>query len=349
MFNRPRQTKFIWPIIFGCAAIFLSTACQSASRQIDRPQAGGEPRDIDAEVTARVEATLAAVPRAAAPTPTPATPAATAVPPTATPLRPTPAPVKPAATQPPIVPTPLPAEAPITFTGSQNFQTEPFKLRGGNYSVAWKGVDATRSRIGCILSGDLTPTSGGTLLGQQRFSRSNTEGQDNAGTTQWYSVKAGEYFLKVNGTCDPWSVAIVTQGTDAVTALPSVTSNAQSTTAATTKKWEVTPISFAESGPTVVSNEYGLTRLQEPTGRFVRATFSVKNLQDRSASVGGSDFSLSDERGRTYETDFQVRQAQGSGSQPFDHSNISPGATVTLQLTFDVAKDANGLTLKMRS
>jgi hypothetical protein len=99
----------------------------------------------------------------------------------------------------------------------------------------------------------------------------------------------------------------------------------------------------------VVFDDYGLTRQQNQPGKFVRATFSLTNLQERGASVTGADFELADSSEQTYHSDFQMRQVQGSTSQPFDGSTIGPGASVLLMLIFDVAPDANDLMLRVRS
>jgi uncharacterized protein DUF4352 len=297
------------------------------------PLATPAAENVQATVEAAVQGTLAAT----KPSPTAAPPR-----PTATPQRATT----------PATATPLPKQDPVRLTGSGDVQTKQFELRGGNYSVAWKGLDATRSRVGCVLYGSLM--SPGSDSSVQRLSGSSREGADNSGTTEWYSVRSGKYYLKMNTTCAPWSVAIAAEGDDAVTALPDVQavpappSEVSSTASATAQKWQVTPKGLDAIPTSLVSNEYGLTRQQNPTGKFMRVTFSLKNLQNRSAYITGSDFELVDSRNRTYDTDFQTRQVQGSTSQPFDHSNIAPGATVVLTLTFDVAPDASGLTLRMR-
>jgi hypothetical protein len=98
-----------------------------------------------------------------------------------------------------------------------------------------------------------------------------------------------------------------------------------------------------------VFNEAGISRTQVATGIFKRIFFRIRNLQQKSATVSGSEFTLTDAQGRTYKSDFQVRQVQAGGvSEAFGGASIVPGATVALNLAFDVARDATGLVLHLK-
>jgi Domain of unknown function (DUF4352) len=115
-------------------------------------------------------------------------------------------------------------------------------------------------------------------------------------------------------------------------------------------KWALT---FRRAEPmayTVVSSDTGgPSRVQQPTGVFVRVYFALQNRSPRSDSVPSSDISLTDGQGRTYKSDFQVRQVQPSGdSQPFGNVGIAPNSSVELNVTFDVARDARDLVLHVQ-
>jgi len=98
----------------------------------------------------------------------------------------------------------------------------------------------------------------------------------------------------------------------------------------------------------IVSNEYGVSRTQTASGKYQRIYFRLRNMQQESSSVTGNAFTLTDAQGRKYSSDFEVRQVQPDGtSSPFGGSSIAPGATVALNLTFDVASDATGLVLHL--
>ena len=95
--------------------------------------------------------------------------------------------------------------------------------------------------------------------------------------------------------------------------------------------------------------EWKAYRRQVATGVFQRIFFRIQNRQKKSDTISASEFTLTDAQGRTYSTDFQVRQVQPGGtSAAYDGVNIVPGATVALIVAFDVAPDATGLVLHMR-
>ena len=98
-----------------------------------------------------------------------------------------------------------------------------------------------------------------------------------------------------------------------------------------------------------VANETGVARTRIATGVFQQIFFRAKNRQDRSANLPSDTFTLTDAQGRTYTTEFQVRQVQSaSQTAPFGNGSVVPGVTVALTITFDVARDATGLTLHMK-
>ncbi|MFN8634781.1 MAG: hypothetical protein U0893_13070 [Chloroflexota bacterium] len=99
----------------------------------------------------------------------------------------------------------------------------------------------------------------------------------------------------------------------------------------------------------VVSNEAGVSRPQIPSGQFQRVYFRIQNRQKQTSPLTSSAFSLTDDRGRTYTSDFQLWQIQPDGSAAsFSGASVAPGGTVGLYLTFDVATDATGLVLHTR-
>jgi len=99
----------------------------------------------------------------------------------------------------------------------------------------------------------------------------------------------------------------------------------------------------------IVTNEAGVARMQTATGKFQQVFFRLQNKQTASASVPSSTLTLTDAKGRTYTSDFEVRQVQAGGvSSAFGKASIAPGASVLLNLTFDVAPDATGLVLHMK-
>jgi hypothetical protein len=98
----------------------------------------------------------------------------------------------------------------------------------------------------------------------------------------------------------------------------------------------------------IVSDQNGNVKDLLPTGKFLVIYFELRSNESSSDSVNGTDFTLTDAQGRTYTTDFQVRQVSPDGSSAaFDDSSVAPGATVRLKITFDVSKDATGLVLHL--
>ena len=95
-------------------------------------------------------------------------------------------------------------------------------------------------------------------------------------------------------------------------------------------------------------DEYGNTKTLTASGKYVTVYFSLRNDEKTSDSVSSSDFKLSDRQGRSYNSDYQVREVLPSGwSSAFDGTNIAPCATVSMSLTFDAAKVVAGLMLHL--
>jgi hypothetical protein len=113
-------------------------------------------------------------------------------------------------------------------------------------------------------------------------------------------------------------------------------------------KWVLTYDSAEPSDVRLITLENGTTRVQRATGQFLRLHFRLKSLQNISATVPSGSFLLADDQGRSYASDFEVRQDLPSGaSEPFGNASVAPGTTVGLNLSFDVATDATGLVLRM--
>lgn len=96
----------------------------------------------------------------------------------------------------------------------------------------------------------------------------------------------------------------------------------------------------------VVASEGGATRPQLASGQYEQVYFRIQNRQKQPGPMSSSTFSLTDAQGRTYTSNFEVRQIQADGgSASYSGANVAPGGTVALYLTFDVATDATGLVL----
>lgn len=141
--------------------------------------------DVDATVTARVQATMASVP----------TPLATIAPP------------RDAATLPP-APTkqtvaPLVVPDPITVTGQLDAQSAPFTLLDGAYVISWKitSQPVTGSCYGRLVLASVTdPQYNGPIATgfDSKISPS--------GVTQFYRIVAGQYYVGSTSSCPGWSV-----------------------------------------------------------------------------------------------------------------------------------------------
>src|SRR5262245_58634866 len=121
------------------ACLVLLAATSIGCRADAAPSPVTPTPDLERIVSVRVQGTMSAQARATAP-PAPAPPppdrqgtavarvraTLTAVPPAGS--TPTPGPTV----------TPRPQEDPVTIEGQLNAQTQPFKLLGGNYMVAWR-------------------------------------------------------------------------------------------------------------------------------------------------------------------------------------------------------------------
>jgi len=93
----------------------------------------------------------------------------------------------------------------------------------------------------------------------------------------------------------------------------------------------------------------GNSKTLYPTEKFLVIYFSLRSNEKNNDSINSNGITLTDAQGRSYTSDYQVRQVAPDGSSaPFDDSSISPGATVALKLTFDVANDATGLVLHLQ-
>jgi hypothetical protein len=319
------------------SVLVATTGCQGPQVPIRPPDSTP---DIEATVQARVDATVASAPTVspAPPTPTSFLPTPTRVPPTATP--------KPA----PPTPTALPEEVPVVLTGRSSLKTKPFTLRGGNYTIGWEAVPIGSNSSNC--AGRLVPVTGDNF--GQLFANAIIQGHERA-EGQVYQVRPRDYYLDITG-CGSWKMVVLPIGGDSgaiLDQIPSDVAPSGSSNAAgapqQSQKWNISATqSTINTAGVLVSNEYGVSKLQKPTGKFVSVYFTLRNMQSTSSSLGGFDLSLTDAQGRTYQTDFQVRQVIGNTSEPFDGSHIAPGSSVALVLTFDIANDATGLVLHAR-
>jgi hypothetical protein len=236
----------------------------------------------------------------------------------------------------------------VVVSGRSALKTRPFTLAAGSYTFAWQGTPASTGGRNCIVklaSAETTQTH--HLLNVILEQRERSE-------TQVYGVKAGQHYFDID--CGVWSVALVPRGQDAQAVLdkapppPAVQAPAPAQAPpAEATEWALAFDSIQPLTQSDVYNEAGIPRTQVATGVFQRIFFRAKNKQDKSASIPSSALSLTDDQGRTYTSDFQVRQVQGNGiSAPFGGASVVPGATVALNITFDVAPDATGLVLHMK-
>jgi len=222
--------------------------------------------------------------------------------------------------------TPLPKEQPITLIGSQDLSTKPFELVGGNYAIGW--LASRSSTTGCFFDALLRGSNNGVteIFGHSAASGANST----TGETQAYNVKNGQYYVHVIASCEEWAVVIAPQGTDTAPLLKQANLSTASAAVAQPQTWTVT-FSGAKVGTqgALVANDYGQSRTLTPTGQYVTIFFTLTNNQKQSASVSGSDFKLTDAKGRTYTTDFSVRQVHADGSSDnYDRSEIVPGGNV---------------------
>lgn len=141
---------------------------------------------------------------AAAPPPAPAAP-----PPPAPVAQAAPKPAAPvAASAPAPKPVAKPApEDPVKLSGKEKQKTSPFSLKGGNYTVEWRG---DRGQFGGNLIVRLHILEGGT--GRELLVNTIIERDDRSknGETQLYNVPAGRYYLDVIAP-DDWSVTFTPQ------------------------------------------------------------------------------------------------------------------------------------------
>ena len=297
--------------------------------------------NVQATVESQVRATLSVAPTAPVSVAAVATPTSTTAP--------TAVPTRPGSTATATPSAPIAADRPVVLSGSSTVKTRSFTLAGGNYTVAWRWT--LSGKLG-YFSGWLKPIDGsaGELFGREIIKESQQ------GETQIYKVKPGQYYLEV-ASAGHWVIAIVPQGQDALMALatapaPAPTQQQPTAAPALPTDWalafdRIVPVT--EPRVYRVYNDAGISRTQVATGMFQRIYFQLQNRQKKSATVTGGEFTLTDAQGRTYESDFQVRQVQANGlSKAFGGASIVPGATVALNLTFDVARDATGLVLHLK-
>jgi hypothetical protein len=90
----------------------------------------------------------------------------------------------------------------------------------------------------------------------------------------------------------------------------------------------------------------GPARIQRPTGQFIVVYFDLRNQSPQSASPSAWDVTLTDSQGRIYRSDFEPEQVQPyGGSEAFGNARVAPSSVVHLNMTFDVAIDADDLVL----
>jgi len=152
--------------------------------------AGPSQAQLEETVSARVNATVAALSKPAA-----------AAQPTVTRPNP-PAPAKPTTAT-------APEEKPVTLAGKGILKTPPFELRGGSYSIKWTASDSSTSAVGCYQGGQLQAVDG-SLHFETVGNAMVPGGQKMTGETQAYNLKPGRYFLDMSSGCD-WSVTIAPQ------------------------------------------------------------------------------------------------------------------------------------------
>jgi hypothetical protein len=91
-------------------------------------------------------------------------------------------------------------QAPVHLQGSGIMNTAPFRLGGGDYTVAWTATDTGSITVGCYHGASLHQTSGrggSELLVNELLDGGQTKG----GTTHVYNVAAGSYYIDASSGC----------------------------------------------------------------------------------------------------------------------------------------------------
>jgi hypothetical protein len=83
-------------------------------------------------------------------------------------------------------------------------------------------------------------------------------------------------------------------------------------------------------------------------GQWVNIYFRVRNNRPAPSALATDQVTIGDKQGRNYSSIFDLRQVDDQGQETVFPGTISPGATLLLRLTFDVAADATGGVLHIR-
>lgn len=101
-------------------------------------------------------------------------------------------------------------------------------------------------------------------------------------------------------------------------------------------KFEFTVTDITKGLSSVGDNPYLTEKAQ---GQFVIVTMTVENIGDKPQSFSPSAQKLTDNKGRTFESDTTAQIALGGSDIPVWDS-INPGNSVTVKLVFDMPKKA---------
>lgn len=79
-----------------------------------------------------------------------------------------------------------------------------------------------------------------------------------------------------------------------------------------------------------------------PKGHWVNVYFRIRNNQTKPAPLSSDNVSVGDKQGRTFVSQFDLRQVQTGGEEVPLANPIAPGATPLVRVTLDVPLDATG-------
>lgn len=107
-----------------------------------------------------------------------------------------------------------------------------------------------------------------------------------------------------------------------------------------------TPVRDGKFEFVVKSVQPGLTQVgdnpylaKKAQGQFVVVTLSVQNIGDRAQGFSPSDQKLTDNQGRSFDSDADAQIALGGSDIPV-WDNINPGNTVDVKIVYDMPRDA---------
>jgi hypothetical protein len=91
-----------------------------------------------------------------------------------------------------------------------------------------------------------------------------------------------------------------------------------------------------------VDDGHGHVTQMPAKGKWVNIYFRIRNNGAKAATPNAGGVTLGDSQGRSYVSDFELRQVNGQGQEVLIDNGVAAGDTVLLRITLDVAKDSTG-------